>query len=182
MGIKYGTASFLQIIAPELNDRLLADFLDMESSLIVTMHIQSVDQTTAIKTIKRKITDLDKSKIEEQKKAVRGGYDMDIIPSDLATYGAEAKKLLQDLQSRNERMFLMTFIVLNTADKYCAAYQCEGNRYSPDKQYYEELYDISLTPNELNFIEISVETTAEYTIRKAIEDPDVVRFLAELDT
>jgi len=118
MGNKYGTASFLQIIAPELNDRLLADFLDMESSLIVTMHIQSVDQTTAIKTIKRKITDLDKSKIEEQKKAVRGGYDMDVLPSDLVTYGAEAKKLLQDLQSRNERMFLMTFIVLNTADKY----------------------------------------------------------------
>ncbi len=118
MGNKYGTVSFLQIIAPELNDRLLADFLDMESSLIVTMHIQSVDQTTAIKTIKRKITDLDKSKIEEQKKAVRGGYDFDILPSDLVTYGTEAKKLLQDLQSRNERMFLMTFIVLNTGDKY----------------------------------------------------------------
>ena len=118
MGNKYGTASFLQIIAPELNDRLLADFLDMESSLIVTMHIQSVDQTTAIKTIKRKITDLDRSKIEEQKKAIRSGYDMDVLPSDLVTYGTEAKKLLQDLQSRNERMFLMTFIVLNTADKY----------------------------------------------------------------
>ena len=53
--------------------------------------------------------------IEEQKKAVRAGYDMDIIPSDLATYGTEAKKLLQDLQSRNERMFLLTFIVVNTA-------------------------------------------------------------------
>lgn len=70
----------------------------------------------AIKTIKRKITDLDKMKIEEQKKAVRAGYDMDIIPSDLATYGGEAKKLLADLQSRNERMFLITFLVLNTAD------------------------------------------------------------------
>ena len=99
----------MQILAPELNDRLLADFLDMESSLIVSMHIQSVDQVKAIKTVKRKITDLDRSKIEEQKKAVRAGYDMDIIPSDLATYGAEAKKLLQDLQSRNERMFLVTF-------------------------------------------------------------------------
>ena len=64
---------------------------------------------------------------------------------------------------------------------YCAAYQCEGNRYSPDKQYYEELYDISLVQDELNFIEITVETTAEYSIRKAMEDPDVVRFLAELD-
>ena len=116
MGRKYGAVSFVQILAPELNDRMLADFLDMESSLIVNLHIQSVDQVKAIKTVKRKITDLDRSKIEEQKKAVRAGYDMDIIPSDLATYGNEAKKLLQDLQSRNERMFLVTFLVLNTAD------------------------------------------------------------------
>ncbi len=115
-GDKYGAVSFLQILAPELNDRVLSDFLEMESNLIVTMHIQSVDQMKAIKTIKRKITDLDKMKIEEQKKAVRAGYDMDIIPSDLATYGGEAKKLLADLQSRNERMFLITFLVLNTAD------------------------------------------------------------------
>jgi hypothetical protein len=115
-GDKYCAVSFLQILAPELNDRVLSDFLEMESNLIVTMHIQSVDQMKAIKTIKRKITDLDKMKIEEQKKAVRAGYDMDIIPSDLATYGGEAKKLLADLQSRNERMFLMTFLVLNTAD------------------------------------------------------------------
>ena len=116
MGKTHGAVSFLQILAPELNDRILADFLDMESSLIVSLHIQSVDQVKAIKTIKRKITELDRSKIEEQKKAVRAGYDMEIIPSDLATYGVEAKKLLQDLQSRNERMFLVTFLILNTAD------------------------------------------------------------------
>ena len=116
VGKKLGAVSFLQILAPELNDRMLADFLDMESSLIVTMHIQSVDQVKAIKTVKRKITDLQKMTIEEQKKAVRSGYDMDIIPSDLATYGNEAKKILQDLQSRNERMFLLTFLVLNTAN------------------------------------------------------------------
>ena len=116
IGNKLGAVSFLQILAPELNDRMLADFLDMESSLIVTMHIQSVDQTKAIKTVKRKITDLQKMTIEEQKKAVRSGYDMEIIPSDLATYAGEAKKILQDLQSRNERMFLMTFLVLNTAN------------------------------------------------------------------
>ena len=116
IGRKLGAVSFLQILAPELNDRMLADFLDMESSLIVTMHVQSVDQVKAIKTVKRKITDLQKMTIEEQKKAVRSGYDMDIIPSDLATYSNEAKKILQDLQSRNERMFLLTFLVLNTAN------------------------------------------------------------------
>ena len=116
MGRKIGAVSFLQILAPELNDRILADILDMETGVLVNLHIQSIDQSEAIKTIKRKITDLDKMKIEEQKKAVRSGYDMDIIPSDLATYGSEAKNLLQDLQSRNERMFLLTFLVVNMAD------------------------------------------------------------------
>ena len=114
MGEIHGAASFLQILAPELNDRVLLDFLSMESNLVISMHIQSVDQARAIKIIKRKITDLDRSKIEEQKKAVRAGYDMDIIPSDLVTYGAGAKKMLQDLQSRNDRMFLVTFLMVNT--------------------------------------------------------------------
>ena len=115
MGGTLGTVSFLQILAPELNDRMLADFLNMESSLIVSLHIQSIDQTAAIRQIKRKITELDQSKIDEQKKAIRAGYDIDILPSDLATYGGEAKKLLEDLQSHNERMFLVTFLVMNTA-------------------------------------------------------------------
>ena len=116
MGKKIGAVSFLEILAPELNDRMLADMLDLETGVIVNLHIHSIDQTEAIKTVKRKITDLDKMKIEEQKKAVRAGYDMDIIPSDLATFGGEAKNLLQDLQSRNERMFLLTFLVVNMAD------------------------------------------------------------------
>lgn len=116
MGKKIGAVSFLQILAPELNDRMLVDFLDLQNNLSINIHIQSVDQTSAIKTIKRKITDLQKMTIEEQKKAVRSGYDMDIIPSDLATYGGEAKRLLEELQSRNERMFLVTILVMTTAD------------------------------------------------------------------
>ena len=114
MGSLYGCMSFLSIDASDISDRMLADFLGMESSQIVTMHIQSVDQNEAIKTVKHTITELDRSKIEEQKKAVRAGYDMDIIPSDLATYGKDAKALLKELQSQNERMFLLTFLIMNT--------------------------------------------------------------------
>ena len=117
IGRTYGAASFLQILAPELTDKMLKEFLDLENSQVVTLHIQSIDQNAAIKNIKRKLTDLDRMKIEEQKKAVRAGYDMEIIPSDLATYGTEARTLLEDLQSRNERMFLVTVLVLNLADR-----------------------------------------------------------------
>lgn len=116
MGKSIGAVSFLQILAPELSDKMLAEFLDMDNSILINLHVQSIDQAKAIRQIKMKITDLDKMKIEEQKKAVRAGYDMDVLPSDLVTYGGEAKKLLEDLQSRNERMFLVTILVMNTAD------------------------------------------------------------------
>ena len=172
MGAKFGAASFLQILAPKLNDRMLADFLDMESSLIVNMHIQSVDQVAAIKTVKRKITDLDKMKIEEQKKAVRAGYDMDIIPSDLATYGTEAKNLLKELQSRNERMFLMTFLLVNTADSkpqldnnvfqassIAQKYNCQLVRLD----YQQEEGLMSSLPLGLNQIEIQRSLTTSST-------------------
>lgn len=115
MGGTIGAVSFLHILAPELTDEMLKNFLEIQSALSVNIHIKSIDQTEAIKMIKRKITDLDKMKIEEQKKAVRVGYDMDIIPSDINTFGIDAKKLLEDLQGRNERMFLVTVLIMNTA-------------------------------------------------------------------
>ena len=114
MGSIYGAVSFLSIDASDISDAMLSDFLNMESSQIVTMHLHSVEQNDAIKKVKHTITELDRSKIEEQKKAVRAGYDMDIIPSDLATFGKDAKALLKELQSQNERMFLLTFLIMNT--------------------------------------------------------------------
>ena len=115
MGGTIGAVSYLQILAPELTAKMLAEFLEMDCNLMVNLHIQSIDQMKAIKLVKSKVTDINRMKIEEQKKAVRSGYDMDIIPSDLNTYGGEAKRLLEDLQSRNERMFLVTVLFLNTA-------------------------------------------------------------------
>lgn len=113
IGEYFGEVNFLQILAPELSDRLLSEFLGVEENMIVTFHINSIDQTEAIKMIKRKITDLDKMKIEENKKAIRSGYDIDILPSDLITYGNDAKKLLVELQNHNERMFVITILFTN---------------------------------------------------------------------
>ena len=95
-----------------------------------------------------------------------------IIPSDLATYGSEAKKLLQDLQSRNERMFLVSFLVLNTADNprqlgnnifqagsIAQKYNCQLTRL--DFQQEEGL--MSCLPLGLNQIEIQRGLTTSST-------------------
>ena len=115
MGQYWGAASYLQILASELSDKLLAEILELDAEMTVTLHIQTVDQLKAIKTIKEKISDIGKMKVEEQRKAVRAGYDPDILPPDLITFSKDAAELLADLQSRNERMFLLTFTVVNLA-------------------------------------------------------------------
>ena len=115
VGRYWGAASYLQIMASELSDRLLREILELDAELTVTMHIQTVDQARAIKTIKGKVSDIDRMKVEEQKKAMRAGYDPDILPPDLITFSKDAADLLADLQSRNERMLLLTFTVVNLA-------------------------------------------------------------------
>ena len=115
IGQYWGAASYLQILASELSDKLLAEILELDAEMTVTMHIQTVDRLKAIKTIKGKISDIGKMKVEEQRKAVRAGYDPDILPPDLITFSKDAAELLADLQSRNERMFLLTFTVVNLA-------------------------------------------------------------------
>ena len=172
MGKTIGSISYLQILAPELTDRMLADFLDVDDSINVYIHIQSIDQTSAIKMIKGKISDLDKMKIEEQKKAVRAGYDMDVLPSDLVTFGEEAKNLLEDLQSRNERMFLVTVLVMSTAKKRQKLdnniFQVQGisQKYNCSLRpldYQQEAGLMSCIPLGLNRIEIQRGLTTSAT-------------------
>ena len=105
--------NFLQLLTSDIKDEMLSEFLALEENMVVTFHIKAIDQMEAIKNVKRKITDLDKMKLEENKKAIRAGYDIDILPSDLVTYGTEAKNLLSELQNHDEKMFLVTILFMN---------------------------------------------------------------------
>lgn len=116
IGAQYGAASFVQLLAPEISDRMLADILGGDGVMLCSLHLHSIDHGKAIKMVKRKMTDVNSMKVSEQMKASRSGYDIDILPADLTTYGTEAENLLRDLQSRNERMFLLTFVVVHLAD------------------------------------------------------------------
>ena len=112
-GEVFAEVNFLQLLASDIKDEMLSEFLALEENMVVTFHIKAIDQMEAIKNVKRKITDLDKMKLEENKKAIRSGYDIDILPSDLVTYGAEAKSLLSELQNHDEKMFLITILFMN---------------------------------------------------------------------
>lgn len=87
----------------------------MDAEMTITLHIQTVDQAAAVKSIKAKVSDIDKMKVEEQRRQPGQGTTWTYFHPTLGTYSNDAKTLLEDLQSRNERMFLLTFLVVNMA-------------------------------------------------------------------
>ena len=115
VGKYFGVASYMNLTASEISDEMLAAFLDLDLDISISFHLKPMDQLEAVKLIRGKVSDIDRMKIDEQKRAVRAGYDMDILPADLNTYGNEAKRLLSDLTTRNERLFQVTIIVVNKA-------------------------------------------------------------------
>lgn len=108
---KHVATLYLSIEASELSDRALAEYLDLELEMLISMHIYSLDQQKAVKMVKTKASDLDSIKIEEQKKAIKAGYDMDILPTDLNMHVEESRKILADLQRENEKYFYLTFTI-----------------------------------------------------------------------
>lgn len=108
---KYGSTLLFSVQATELSDRVLADFLDLEIEQICSLHIRTIDKQKAVKMVKGKTSDLNSIKIDEQKKAVKAGYDFDILPMDLNTHVEESKKILTDLQRENEKYFYLTFTI-----------------------------------------------------------------------
>ena len=171
-GASFGAVSFLQIRATKLYDTLLNSVLELEGSQIVSIHAKALDQNAALKAVKRKLSDLDKAKIDEQKRAVRSGFDMDILPPDLVTFGKEAQKLLEDLQNHDEKMFMVTILVVHMAS---SRQKLENLVYSADGiintqncdlirlDYQQEQGFVSALPIGVNQVEIQRGLTTSGT-------------------
>lgn len=108
---EYGTVTSVDILAGELSDRMLTDLLNCGQQMSISLHIKAFDQLKALKLIKGKLTDVEKMKIDEQKKASMSGYDPDILPPQIKLYIQELNGMLEDLNSRNERLFNMTMTI-----------------------------------------------------------------------
>ena len=171
-GASFGAVSFLQIRATKLYDTLLNSILELEGSQIVSIHAKALDQNAALKAVKRKLSDLDKAKIDEQKRAVRSGFDMDILPPDLVTFGKEAQKLLEDLQNHDEKMFMVTILIVHMA---ASRQKLENLVYSADGitntqncdlirlDYQQEQGFLSALPIGINQVEIQRGLTTSGT-------------------
>ena len=64
--------------------------------------------------MKQSITEIERSKIDSQKHAFRQGFDTDIVSVNIDHYDHQAKELLDGLLNKDERLYLVTMLVMQT--------------------------------------------------------------------
>jgi len=114
-GDYYGQTLYLKDLPPDLSDKLITELSDIPCNMTITLHINSVEQEKAFSLVKQKISFMEQQKIDEQKKALKAGYDVDMIPYELKYSLNEAEELLDDMQNKNQRMFKVSILINTTA-------------------------------------------------------------------
>ena len=74
IGASFGAIHGMNILAGELPDTILSDFMELQHLFCVNLHVTPFDQITALKFVKTKLTAVESMKIDEQKKASKAGY------------------------------------------------------------------------------------------------------------
>ena len=158
-GHMFGATKYVDVLGPKLTDDLMQKLLNIDENLSVSIHMKPLDPVEAIKLIKRALTDLQKDKINEQKKAVRTGYDMDILPTDIVLYEEDLMKLLDDLNTSNQKMIWTTFLIsgfgknkreLQSLWQRILGIVEQGNGRLVDLQYKQELAMNAVAPIGIN--------------------------------
>ncbi len=161
IGKMLGSVHYLDITAPRLGDELLRNILNIDDNISISIHFETKDPVKALKELKGALSNIQKSKIDEQKKAVRSGYDMDIIPSDIKTYEEDTLKLLDDLNTSNQKMVDTSVLITcfgrnkneldNLVQRVNGIIQ-QGNCDEVNMQYQQEQALNSVAPIGINMI------------------------------
>ena len=112
----YAQVIRIKDLPTDLSDKVISEITELNFNLNIALHIEAIEQKEALDLVKRKIAFMEQQKIDEQKKAIRSNYDVDMIPHELKYSLDEAEQLLDDLQHGNQRMFVLTALIYTCAD------------------------------------------------------------------
>ena len=112
----YAQVIRIKDLPTDMSDNIVSEITELNFNLNVTLHIEAIEQKEALDLVKRKIAFMEQQKIDEQKKAIKSNYDVEMIPHELKYSLEEAEQLLDDLQNKNQRMFTLTALLYTCAD------------------------------------------------------------------
>lgn len=116
IGDTYFRALFLRQMPTFLTDKVLDNLTNTECNMITSLHYQPVDGEKSQKMIRNKMTNINASMVDKQKKATKAGFSPDLISPELKKAQEETDQLLDDINSKNQKIFFVTLVIVHFAD------------------------------------------------------------------
>ena len=111
LGNTYARTLYLDNLPTYLSTDLLPEISSVPCNMLLSVHYDSMPQDKAIKLIRNQTVNINSNVVDAQKKATRSGYSAELISPELLKAQREAERIMSDITSRNQKMFLVTTVV-----------------------------------------------------------------------
>ena len=116
LGEVFARTLYIDNLPTFLSTDLLPEISATACNMLVSVHFDSMKQDKAIKLIRNQSVNINSNVVDAQKKAARAGYSADLISPELLKAQREAERIMSDISSRNQKLFLTTMVITVFAD------------------------------------------------------------------
>lgn len=134
---------FLKNYSTELCDEVITDFAKLQYNFTINVHMKVMDNAEALELVKKQKASMEMNKASEQRKAIKAGYDIEMIPDEIVESLEEASELLENIRKRNQRLFLCQFVILLNCETETELKEAEKRMRNVAKKHSIELGGIS---------------------------------------
>lgn len=99
-----------------LSDRVVSSLIDLARPIDVSWYVTPIDKAKATRDLKVHAAMIDKEVIDNQKQAVKQGYDYSILPSEVQSAKDETDDLLRRISGQSQNLFFFSGLIWTWAD------------------------------------------------------------------
>ena len=116
MGNKYGRVIFLKEYASYIKDNMVAELTDLNRNLMMSIDVIPIPMDEAVREVENRRLGVETNITNWQRRQNSNNNFSAIIPYDLEQQRIESKEFLDDLTTRDQRMFLSVLTMVHVAD------------------------------------------------------------------
>jgi len=116
MGDRYGRVLYLKEYATFIRDNIISELTDLNKNMMLSIDIKPVPMEEAIKKAERVRLGVETNIANWQRRQNENNNYSAVLPFDMEKQREESREMLDDLISRDQRMFYGTLTIVHTAD------------------------------------------------------------------
>lgn len=116
MGNRYGRVLFLKDYASYIKDSMVAELTELNRNMMLSIDVVPIPMDEAVREVENRRLGVETNITNWQRKQNANNNFSAVIPYDMEQQRMESKEFLDDLTTRDQRMFLSVLTIVHTAE------------------------------------------------------------------